>query len=65
MLENISKLGKTLNKIEQKNVIGGRLSNTQEIEGEEGLCKNIIGFYVNTTSCTCANISENDELCAL
>ncbi|WP_074406379.1 MULTISPECIES: hypothetical protein [Aquimarina] len=65
MLENISRLGKVLNRKEQKKVSGGRLLNIKVITEVEDQCLNILGMSVNTTSCNCADISENDELCAL
>lgn len=65
MLKNISNLGKALSKIEQKKVFGGRLSNTGKIAEIEDQCLNLLGMSVYTTSCNCADISENDELCAL
>ncbi|MDH7445714.1 hypothetical protein [Aquimarina sp. 2201CG14-23] len=65
MLESIARLGKVLDKKEQKIVFGGRLSTTDEIEPADDLCKNIIGMLVYTTSCNCANISENHEMCVL
>jgi len=65
MLENISRLGKVLNKKEKKKVVGGKLSSTIGIEERENKCLNILGMSIYTTTCNCANISENHEICVL
>ncbi len=65
MLKNISNLGKTLNKAEQKNIIGGRLTISSakgwqccsEMTGQCGKC-------VVTTNTDCAGAHNDSDLYA-
>ena len=64
MLKNISNLGKTLNKVEQKSISGGRFNISQD-DGCHwaAQCLNQWGRCASVMGCGCANSSENHSSC--